>query len=188
MQDSWGHTQGTSSDSFWGPKGARRQPWACKSPSSLRTWHEWQYLEMTKFPDPQQAESRVRRLSQARKTESKLQMKNQINQKKKWQAIRLFFAALPGLQTRKTLYPLQSGHYRPPTPWELGPPAPQLCLDGGWPRAGADTDTRVTFPASRPNRCFTPLHPNERRWKSEGWRRELGGRRLTCPEGPRGAT
>ena len=53
VQDSWGHTRGASSDPFWGPKGARRQPWLCKSPSSLRTWHEWQYLEMAKFPDPQ---------------------------------------------------------------------------------------------------------------------------------------
>ena len=168
MQDSWGHTQGTSSDSFWGPKGARRQPWACKSPISLRTWHEWQYLEMTKFPDPHQAESRVRRLSQTRKTESKLQMKNQINQKKKVagdQTVFHCFARTPDKEDSLSPPEWPLPRPQPPGGWA---PHPQLCLDGGWPRAGADTDTRVTFPASRPNRCFKPLHPNERRWKSEG--------------------
>lgn len=53
-----------------------------------------------------QAESRVRRLFQAKKTESKVQMKNQINNNNKGQEIRLLFAALPGLQARKTLSPL----------------------------------------------------------------------------------
>ena len=132
MQDSWGHTQGTSSDSFWGPKGARRQPWACKSPSSLRTWHEWQYLEMTKFPDPQQAESRVRRLSQARKTESKLQMKNQINQKKSGRRSDCFSLLCQDSRQGRLFIPSRVATTAPQPPGSWAPPLP----NSAWMEAG----------------------------------------------------
>lgn len=160
MQDSWGHTEGTSSDSFWGPKGVRRQPWACKSPSSPRTWHEWQYLEMATFPDPQPGGKQGQETlsGQENRKETSDEKPNQPKKKVAGdQTVFRCFARTPD----------QEDSFSPPER-PLPPPNPQLCLDGGWPRAGADTDTRVTFPAPRPSRCFKPLRPNERRWKSQG--------------------